>query len=78
MIMHLLFGRSKLAYWGIYASCALTLAFLILPMLVVIPLSFNHEPYFTFPISSYSLRWYEALAHSADGTWRPSTASSWR
>lgn len=64
MIMTLLFGRSRLAYYGIYGACALALAFLVLPLLVVIPLSFNREPYFTFPISSYSLRWYEALAHS--------------
>ncbi len=64
MIMGLLFGRSRLVYFGIYAACGLALAFLILPLLVIIPLSFNQEPYFTFPIASYSLRWYEALAQS--------------
>ena len=48
--------------------------FLIAPLLVIIPLSFNAEPFFTFTpkmlafdAEGYSLRWYEALA--ADDTW---------
>lgn len=43
----------------------LVLAFLILPILVIIPLSFNARPYFTFSADmlalrpeGYSLRWY--------------------
>ncbi len=38
---------------------ALVLIFLIAPILVVIPLSFNAEPYFTYPMPGFSLRWYE-------------------
>jgi putative spermidine/putrescine transport system permease protein len=34
------------------------LIFLIAPILVVIPLSFNSEPFFTFPMAGFSLRWY--------------------
>jgi putative spermidine/putrescine transport system permease protein len=34
------------------------LGFLIAPILVVIPLSFNSEPFFTFPLTGFSLRWY--------------------
>jgi putative spermidine/putrescine transport system permease protein len=34
------------------------LLFLIAPILVVIPLSFNSEPFFTFPLAGFSLRWY--------------------
>lgn len=37
----------------------LVLLFLILPILVIIPLSFNSEPYFTYPMPGYSLRWYQ-------------------
>ena len=50
--------------------CAWIFLFLIAPILVVIPLSFNAEPYFTFTSgmlafdpSAYSTRWYEQLAH---------------
>ena len=48
--------------------CALVLLFLIAPILIVIPLSFNAEPYFTFTErmltfdpAGYSLRWYDTL-----------------
>lgn len=48
--------------------CAAIFAFLIAPILVVIPLSFNAEPYFTFTEKmlaldpeGYSLRWYDML-----------------
>jgi putative spermidine/putrescine transport system permease protein len=48
--------------------CALIFIFLISPILVVIPLSFNVEPYFTFTEAmlrfdpeGYSLRWYDLL-----------------
>jgi putative spermidine/putrescine transport system permease protein len=38
---------------------AAVLLFLIAPILVIAPLSFNSEPYFTFPLPGVSLRWYE-------------------
>ena len=48
--------------------CGLIFLFLIAPILVVIPLSFNAEPYFTFTDkmlsfdpAGYSLRWYDLL-----------------
>ena len=48
--------------------CAFVFLFLIAPILVVIPLSFNVEPYFTFTPKmlafdpeGYSLRWYDRL-----------------
>jgi putative spermidine/putrescine transport system permease protein len=36
--------------------------------LIVLPLSFNAEPYFTFPIKEFSLQWYEELFNSEN--WR--------
>jgi putative spermidine/putrescine transport system permease protein len=39
--------------------CALILLFLIAPILVIMPLSFNAEPYFTYPMPGISTRWYE-------------------
>ena len=48
--------------------CALIFLFLIAPILIIIPLSFNAEPYFTFTEKmltfdpeGYSLRWYDNL-----------------
>ena len=34
------------------------LAFLIAPLFVIVPLSFSNDPFFTFPVPKYSLRWY--------------------
>jgi putative spermidine/putrescine transport system permease protein len=38
--------------------CAAVLIFLIAPILAIMPLSFNSEPYFTYPMPGLSLRWY--------------------
>lgn len=35
------------------------LGFLVMPLFVVVPLSLSHDPFFSFPIARYSLRWYE-------------------
>lgn len=52
-------------YYAFRLICALIFFFLIAPILVVVPLSFNAEPYFTFTREmltfdpeGYSLRWY--------------------
>ncbi|MCZ6604257.1 MAG: ABC transporter permease [Alphaproteobacteria bacterium] len=41
--------------------CGLVLFFLITPILVIIPLSFNAEPYFTYPMPGFSMRWYQDI-----------------
>ena len=48
--------------------CGLIFLFLIMPIIVVLPLSFNVEPYFSFTKgmlnfdpAAYSLRWYEDI-----------------
>jgi putative spermidine/putrescine transport system permease protein len=46
-------------YIGFRVICGAILLFLIMPILVIIPLSFNAEPYFTYPMPGFSLRWYE-------------------
>lgn len=38
--------------------------FLLAPVLIVLPLSLSGEVYMSFPPASWSLRWYEAIAHS--------------
>ena len=46
-------------HYGFRIICGLILLFLIMPILVIIPLSFNAEPYFTYPIPGFSMRWYD-------------------
>lgn len=48
------------------AVSLLILLFLMLPILVVMPLSFNAEPYFTYPMSGLSLRWYHDFIASPE------------
>ncbi|TCK05753.1 ABC transporter permease [Marinobacterium mangrovicola] len=64
----------KLGLSGVKLTAYLVLLFLMAPILVIIPLSFNAEPYFTFTEgmlaldpSAYSLKWYEEIL--ADQKW---------
>ena len=66
------------------AICTLVLAFLIAPILVVIPLSFNAQPYFTFTDAmlsldpaGFSLRWYESLVTSGMSAPDASRGGAW-
>ncbi len=50
------------------AFCTLVFVFLVAPIVVIVPLSFNAEPYFTFTEGmlrldpeAYSLRWYREI-----------------
>jgi putative spermidine/putrescine transport system permease protein len=58
-------------YYAYRLICAAIFFFLIVPILVIIPLSFNAEPYFTFTpemlsfkASGYSLRWYQDIVNN--------------
>lgn len=58
----------KIWYYAYRVICGFIFLFLIAPILVVIPLSFNAEPYFTFTekmlsldLEGYSTRWYDLL-----------------
>jgi putative spermidine/putrescine transport system permease protein len=55
-------------HYGFHTFCGFVFLFLIAPILVIIPLSFNAEPYFTFTegmlaleYSAYSTRWYQEI-----------------
>ncbi len=63
------------------AFCSAVFLFLIAPILVIVPLSFNVEPYFTFTEGmlsldpeAYSLRWYRTVAE--DPEWLRALANS--
>ena len=58
----------KIGYVIMHVNAWAVLFFLILPILVIVPLSFNAEPFFTFTTgmltfdpSAYSLRWYKTI-----------------
>ncbi len=42
----------------LYIVCGLVLFFLIMPVLIIIPMSFGGSDFLEFPPSSFSLRWY--------------------
>ena len=42
-----------------FVFCGLVLLFLISPILIVIPISFNDSSFLSFPRGHWSLRWYE-------------------
>ncbi len=60
--------EEKIWHYSYLFICGAIFFFLIAPIVVVIPLSFNAEPYFTFTDEmlsfdpeGYSLRWYDSL-----------------
>ena len=74
----------KVWHYAYIAICAAIFVFLVAPILVVLPLSFNVEPYFTFTDkmlaldpAGYSLRWYDNLL--TDGMQAPEAVrdSAW-
>lgn len=52
--------------WVCVAVAALTVAFLLTPLVVTVAVSFGSSAVFTLPAPSWSLRWYEALMRSRD------------
>ncbi len=74
----------RLWHYAYVVMCVLIFVFLMAPILIVIPLSFNVEPYFSFTEKmltldpeGYSLRWYDELLvfgmqapeNPRDGAW---------
>lgn len=51
-------GQERIVRLVLLAFVVGVLVFLIAPILVVIPLSFSKEPFFTLPVREWSLRWY--------------------
>ena len=51
--------------YALWAVCVLVLAFLILPILIIVPLSFSSGTFLTFPLPGLSLRWYQEFFTSA-------------
>ena len=69
-------------FYGFRFICGLIFLFLIAPILVVFPLSFNIEPYFSFTEGmlnfepeAYSLRWYKDILYN--GMVNPMEIQGW-
>ncbi len=60
----------------LYVLAALVLAFLVLPTLIVIPMSFSASQYLEFPPRHWSLRWYQSYFGSV--AWMQATATSFK
>ncbi len=56
----------KLGWWALRAMCVGVLLFLLLPILVIVPLSFSDSSFLVYPIPGWSLKWYENLFGSAE------------
>ncbi len=56
----------KLGWWALRALCVGVLVFLLLPILVIIPLSFSESSFLVYPIPGWSLKWYHNLFESAE------------
>lgn len=58
----------------LYAVAVLVMIFLVIPTVLVIPMSFSASQYLEFPPREWSFRWYEAYFSSA--AWMQATATS--
>lgn len=58
----------------LYVTSAITMILLVLPTLIVIPMSFSDSQYLEFPPETWSLRWYKS--YFASDEWMRATATS--
>jgi putative spermidine/putrescine transport system permease protein len=53
-------------YYALRILAGLTLLYLILPVLAIIPLSFNQDSFLVYPMTGFSLRWYADFFNSSE------------
>lgn len=56
----------KLGWWLVRIASVAVLLFLLLPILVIVPLSFSASSFLAYPMPGWSLQWYENLFTSDD------------
>jgi putative spermidine/putrescine transport system permease protein len=54
----------RMRLW-LYLLATLVMAFLIVPTMIVVPMSFSASQYLEFPPREWSLRWYQNYLGSA-------------
>jgi len=62
--------------WLYYLLCAMILTFLILPVFVILPISFSSSKFLQFPPKGFSLQWYAEYFGSR--TWISATILSFK
>jgi len=60
--------------FGYYGFCALVFIFLVVPIVAVVPLSFNSGTFLTYPLEGFSFRWYDDFFTSP--RWLPALRNS--
>ncbi|MCP5073104.1 MAG: ABC transporter permease, partial [Rhodobacteraceae bacterium] len=75
-------SREVLWFYTFRTICGFIFIFLITPILIVMPLSFNIQPYFSFTAemlsfdpAGFSLRWYADIFHN--GMVNPEATTGW-
>ena len=66
--------RPSLQRRAVFAVAGAVFAFLMLPLIVILPISFTSSDYLGFPPPGFSLRWYQA--YFADPLWITATLRS--
>ncbi len=61
-------------YFVLRGMAVLTLLYLVMPVLAIVPLSFSSSTFLVYPMPGWSLRWYENLITSDD--WRMAAKNS--
>ncbi len=56
----------KLGWWAVRGLCVAVLVFLLAPIVVIMPLSFSDSSFLVYPITGWSLKWYQGLFGSAE------------
>jgi putative spermidine/putrescine transport system permease protein len=64
----------KAGWWALRCAAVGVLIYLLLPVLVIIPLSFSDSTFLAYPIPNWSLRWYETVFSSDE--WRRAASNS--
>ncbi|MBX9610385.1 MAG: ABC transporter permease [Burkholderiales bacterium] len=64
----------KLGWYALRGVCIAVLVYLLMPVVVIIPLSFSDSSFLAYPIEGWSLKWYREMWHSDD--WSRATRNS--
>lgn len=64
---------SRVIFWG---SVLFALAFLVVPLVLVMPLAFNSGSFLTYPMDGFSLKWFHEIFTS--GQWTRALSNSLR
>jgi putative spermidine/putrescine transport system permease protein len=56
----------KIGWWALRLASVALLVFLLLPILVIVPLSFSASSFLAYPMPGWSLQWYDNLFTSPE------------